>query len=232
MGRRLRVFVSSTMKEMRNERAAVLARLSSFNFEPVNAEGWGPDGKKSWSRIQAEIESSDLFVLILGSRYGWVPDKGPKAGLGLSVTHLELKKAQELEIPVLPFLKRLEYDEDRTSEDAKKRDAFRDEIQNWEEGYFTTEFELATDLADSVGQSLIGLLTDEYQKTKVQERSTSVTRSTLALPQEIPRHEMLIPSIPAELVDAVARKRAVLFAGSGISHLRQVFRVQLLSPRA
>lgn len=217
MGRRLRVFVSSTMKDMPNERAAVIARLSSFNFDPVNAEGWGPDGKKSWSRIEQEIESSDLFVLILGSRYGWVPDKGPKAGLGLSVTHLEFKKAQELDITVLPFLKRLEYDEDRTSDDAKKRDAFRRDIQDWDEGYFTTEFELATDLANSVGQSLIGLLADEFQNTKVRKRSISATRSAVALAQESPQHEIPIPPIPADLVEAVVRKRAILFAGSGIS---------------
>jgi hypothetical protein len=217
MGRKLRVFVSSTMKDMRNERFAVLERLSSFNFEPVNAEGWGPVGTKSWPRIQSEIESSDIFVLILGSRYGWMPDKGPKGGLGLSVTHLELKQAQELGIPVLPFLKRLEYDEDRTSEDAKKRDAFRDEIQNWEDGYFTTEFELATDLADSVGQSLIGLLTNEFQRTRVQERSSSATQFALALAQELPKQDIPTPSIPVELIDAVSRRNAILFAGSGIS---------------
>jgi len=107
MGRKLRIFVSSTMKDMRNERFAVLERLMSFNFEAVNAEGWKPDGTKSWARIQSEIESSDIFVLILGSSYGWIPKTGPKGGLGLSVTHLELKQAQVLDIPVLPFLKRL-----------------------------------------------------------------------------------------------------------------------------
>lgn len=218
MGRKLRVFISSTMKDMRNERSAVVERLNAFNFEPINAEGWNPDGKQSWTRIQSEIESSDIFILILGSSYGWIPEKGPKGGLGLSVTHLELKHAQTLDIPILPFLKRLDYDTDRTSDDAMNRDAFRREIQDWNGGYFTTEFDLANDLAGSVGQSLIDLLMDEFQKIRVKNRSISATKSAIALTQELPISEIhSLDLLPAKLVNAVRSRQVVLFAGSGIS---------------
>lgn len=218
MGRKLRVFISSTMKDLRNERIAVVERLNAFNFEPVNAEGWNPNGNQSWSRIQSEIESSDIFILILGSSYGWIPENGPKGGLGLSVTHLELEHARTLDIPVLPFLKRLDYDTDSTSEDAKKRDAFRREVRDWSGGYFTTEFDLANDLASKVGQSLIELLMDEFQKLRVRNRSTLATQSAIALTRELPIPETpRLDSLPAKLVNAVRSRQVVLFAGSGIS---------------
>ena len=102
MGRKIRVFISSTMKDLANERDAVRRRLLEFNFEPVNAEGWSPTGVGSWQRIEQEIESSDVFLLMLGERYGWIPSQGPGGGQGFSVTHLEYRKAVELGLPVLP----------------------------------------------------------------------------------------------------------------------------------
>jgi hypothetical protein len=144
------------MRDLANERHSVITRLRAFNLEPANAEDWVPTGAKPWSRIEQEVESSDAFVLVLGERYGWVPDEGPTAGTDLSVTHLEYHRAHQLGLPVLPFLKRLDYDKDAVSEDARKRDAFRDEVRSWDGGRFVSEFELAVDLADSVGVAIIG----------------------------------------------------------------------------
>ncbi len=128
---KIRVFISSTMKDLANERDAVARRIAAFNFEPVNAEVLLPDGTKSWDRLLPEILSSHLFVLILGERYGWIPKEGPGAGDGLSVTHMEARAARAAGIPILPFLKHLDEDADRDSDDAKKRAAFRKEIEDW-----------------------------------------------------------------------------------------------------
>jgi len=218
MGRKLRVFVSSTMKDMPNERQAVIDRLALFNFEPVNAESLSPDGTDSWAHIQSEIESSDIFVLLLGPSYGWIPSKGPNAGQGLSVTHLEFNYAKNEGIPILAFLKRLDYGAKIYSKDAKKRDAFRKEVQDWDGGYFTTEFNIGVDLADSVGKSLISLLTDKFQKSIVKKRSNAATKVALTLANEYPIQEVQNKQkLPLDLVEAVRDKNAILFAGSGIS---------------
>ena len=59
------------MKDLANERDAVVRKIAAFNFEPVNAEGWLPNGSKSWDRIYQEVLSSHLFVLnSLGSSPG------------------------------------------------------------------------------------------------------------------------------------------------------------------
>ncbi len=215
---KLRVFISSTMKDLANERGAVRRRLAEFNLEPVNAESWLPDGSKSWERIEKEIKSSDLFVLIVGERYGWIPDKGPKAGLGCSVTHLEVEEARRLGIPVLPFLKELPYDADRTSDDAKKRDALREEVGGWDGGSFVAKFDDAFDLADKVGQAVIGLLTDEFQRGRISARAEVARDTALSLAGDPRETEpAVVPVLPPRLIDAIAKNRAILFAGSGVS---------------
>lgn len=218
MGRKLRVFISSTMKDLANERLAVADLLTRFNFEPVNAESWSPTGTKSWARIEQEIESSNIFVLIIGERYGWIPERGPMAGSGLSVTQLEYNKARDLGLPVLPFLKRLDYDANRSSEDSRKRDAFRESVKDWQDGILVREFQLAPDLATAVGEAVIALLSDEFGKTRITERSELASESYLVLAAGTARPGLApAPIIPATLVRAVARRQAVLFAGSGIS---------------
>ncbi|MFT7614226.1 MAG: NAD-dependent SIR2 family protein deacetylase [Parvicellaceae bacterium] len=216
MSRRLRVFVSSTMKDLPNERFAVVEQLKSFNVDVINAEDVKPSGYGSWETLEIEINSADIFILILGNTYGWIPEDGPKKELGLSVTHLELKHAQESNIPVLSFLKNLEYGTDSASDDARNRDAFRKEVQDWKDGYFTTGFNLANDLSLKVGDAFIGLLMDEFQKVKLQERAPAATRSTLKLDKDN-KIKARLTSLPFELVDAVKTGNAVLFAGAGIS---------------
>lgn len=205
------------MKDLANERDAICSRVKSFNFEPVNAEGWSPTGGSSWDRISNEIESSDVFLLLLGERYGWIPDRGSKSELGLSVTHLEYREACAKGLPILPFLKKLTYDTDRTSEDAKKRDAFRSEVSEWAEGRFVGEFELASDLADSAGRALIELLTEEFVTQRIRERATNVEITARTLEPDKPPREGPPLELPSQLVHAVKKRQALLFAGAGIS---------------
>lgn len=216
MGRKLRVFISSTMKDLANERLAVAQRLELFNFEPVNAENLGPSGGNSWQRIQPEIASSDAMILILGERYGWIPQSGPGAEAKVSVTELEVLEARKCGIPVLPFVKRLGEDADRTSEDAKKRDEFRKRIKDWDtSGLFVQEFDWAPDLADKAGKALITMLSDTFQTDRISAHAATVRGLT-------GRESIIFTSnarlfVPDRLREAVKTGSAMLFAGSGIS---------------
>ena len=215
MGRRLRVFVSSTMNELANERKAVCDRLADLNFEPVNAEGWASRPATSSETIRAEIESSDLFLLILGTDYGWCPPdgRGPE-----SVTHLEFHQAQDLGLPVFPFLKGLSYESSSRSREARKRDAFRKEVENWEGGYFRgAQFDLAEDLAREVGRALLQFLTDEFQRSRLSQRAPVAARALARLTSSSVAQPVAPYVAPPELSDAVRSGRAVLLAGAGLS---------------
>lgn len=211
---KIRVFISSTTKDLLNERDAVVRKIREIDFEPVNAESWLPNGNKSWLRIQEEIDSSHMFVLILGERYGWIPQTGDGATEGRSVTHMELIRARERGLPILPFIKKLSFDSDRDSDEAKRREALRREIADWASGHFITEFDLYHDLAIKVGASVVGVLADKYLSSEVQRRAI-ITRS------REDRLQLTNPSVPVrippELIARVISQEITLIAGPGVS---------------
>lgn len=215
MSTRIRVFISSTMRDLANERHEVVRRVRSFNFEPVNAESWLPHGTRTWERIEKEIESSHLFVLILGDSYGFIPDEGPGAGPGLSATHLEARRARELGLPVLTFVKRLGYDAPRDTDDARRRDEFRREVMSWAGGLSAAEFELAADLADKVGAALVEVLSETFLADAVRGRAETARAAERQV--GVSERVELPVFLPPDLVERAADGDLILFAGAGVS---------------
>jgi Domain of unknown function (DUF4062)/SIR2-like domain len=213
MSSKIRVFVSSTIKDLANERDAVVRKINEFNFEPVNCEGWLPDGSGSWQRIKRELLSSHVFVLLMGERYGWIPDEGPGAAERLSVTEMEANAARDAGIPILPFLKRLPYDAERNSDEAKRRDQFRERVRKWRDGCFTAEFDLAHDLSSKVAAALVSILSESFLRKQVEGHLPNVV--PLAPPPVAPSFAPL--KLEPDLVECVRARKAVLFAGSGVS---------------
>lgn len=210
MPTKIRVFVSSTMDDLANEREAVVKAIESLNLEPVNAEGILPNGGTSWAVLEQEIRSSHICILLLGDRYGWVPTEGYGAGQGKSVTHLEIDLARKANKPILPFLKMLKYGADSTSSDAILRDKFRNEICDWSKGHFRGEFKLAGDLESKARQALLDVFIGSYLRTMVEVQA-------IATPPQA-GHAIA----PADLnppTPSVTRAGSVeiLFAGAGLS---------------
>ncbi|WP_192575811.1 ATP-binding protein [Agrococcus sediminis] len=77
---RLRVFVSSTLRELEPERRAVRAAIERLQLAPVMFElGARPHPPRDLYR--AYLEQSDVFVGIYGERYGWVAPGEEVSGL-------------------------------------------------------------------------------------------------------------------------------------------------------
>jgi hypothetical protein len=209
---KLRIFLSSTMEDLENERAVIVNRLQSLNFEPVNAEGFLPDGATSWDRISEELETCHVMVLLSGVRYGWIPTSGPLAGENISVTHGEYRAAQGLGLAILPFFKNLPYKTDQTSDDAKRRDAFRNEVADWDKGLFRKTFSNVVDLSEMVGTAMVQMLSDHFQRELIQRRRT---QTVIQPPSPQPLTNAVEP--PPHLGREVAAGRAFLWVGSGIS---------------
>ncbi|AOF91343.1 DUF4062 domain-containing protein [Sinorhizobium sp. RAC02] len=208
MSSKLRVFVSSTMKDLGDARRAVAERLRMLNLEPVNAEDMNPDGRSSWDVIRSEIDTSDLFILLSGESYGWIPTTGPGGGEGQSVTHMEAHYANSLRLPILPFFKRLSYDSPRDTHDANARDAFRREVGDWEAGRFRQEFDWIDELSRKVGNTLLDLF------------QSSLLREMAARPRPRPRFLTGGPRVAFERVplpEGFVGRDPVLFAGAGVS---------------
>lgn len=90
---RLRVFISSTLEELKNERLAAKKAVSSLRMTPVMFElGARPYAPRDL--YSAYLEQSHVFIGIYGERYGWVaPDmeiSGLEDEFNLSANHPRL----------------------------------------------------------------------------------------------------------------------------------------------
>ena len=95
---RLRVFVSSTLGELADERAAVARAISGLRLTPVLFElGARPHPPRELYR--AYLAQSDIFIGLYWQRYGWV-------GPGMDISGLEDELRLSHSIPRLLYVKK------------------------------------------------------------------------------------------------------------------------------
>src|SRR5215475_10791003 len=96
-----KVYVSSTVADLKDERQAVMDWLVAADHQPVHS--YRPNSETVRESCLDDIDGCDLYVLILGHRYGFQPDEGnPKK---LSITHLEFRRARQSGIPRIALLR-------------------------------------------------------------------------------------------------------------------------------
>jgi hypothetical protein len=203
------------MADLANERVAVAKAVKALNLKPVMAETILPDGQPIWYNLEKKIDQCDLFILLLGERYGWEPKAGYGAGLGKSVTHLEVLRARDQQLPILPFKKHLSYQpepptDDEILRDWARRDQFRKDVGDWQTGGIVPEFRLYDDLEVIVRDSLLSLFQDTYLRNQVREARVRHSRSA-------PSEAKPIPPPPLKVPHWLRRHDAVLVAGAGVS---------------
>ena len=95
---RVRVFISSTLEELAEERAAALRAIRRLHLVPVWFES-GVRPHPPQSMYRAYLEQSQIFVGIYWQRYGWV-------GPGMEISGLEDEFRLAAGKPMLLYLKR------------------------------------------------------------------------------------------------------------------------------
>jgi tetratricopeptide (TPR) repeat protein len=96
-----KVYLSSTLLDLREERQAVSDWLIAAGFQPVHS--YVADSETVRDSCLDDIAGCDLYVLLLGHRYGSQPSKrNPKQA---SITQLEFRRAGKLRLPRLAFLR-------------------------------------------------------------------------------------------------------------------------------
>ena len=82
--RKLQVFISSTYSDLIEERQAAVAAILKAGHIPAGMELFTAGDKSQMKIIERWIDESDVFMLILGGRYGSI-----EPTTGLSYTELE-----------------------------------------------------------------------------------------------------------------------------------------------
>ena len=96
-----KVYVSSTIADMERERRVVLDWLRLARHQAVDSYLPGSDVVRD--SCLDDVAACDLYVLIAGHRYGVRPAGGNPEGL--SITHLEFRRAGECGIPRVALLR-------------------------------------------------------------------------------------------------------------------------------
>ncbi|WP_282058510.1 DUF4062 domain-containing protein [Lentibacter algarum] len=126
--KRYSVFISSTFKDLREERRAVQDTVISAGDFPVQMESFPAADEDQFEFIKTLIDKCDFYVLIVAGRYGTPAEDG------ISYTEKEYRYALFRNIPVLVLLRsnieELPVNKSEDSEKGKKRlQKFRSEVE-------------------------------------------------------------------------------------------------------
>jgi len=140
-----RIFISSTYVDMVPYRDALQSAITNCDAVAYGMERFVPAPIRPLDRCYEEIAGSQIYVLLLGHRYGEIDKES-----GKSYTELEYDKAKEMGLPILAFL--LDTDKVGSLEKFRESDAqyeallrFKNELKNSKEitiGAFTSEKDL------------------------------------------------------------------------------------------
>jgi len=117
----VKVFVSSTTKDLGEARKKVCERLLQLDIQPVSMDWFTADAKPPRQLDETKVKECDVFVIIVGHLYGESPADEEK-----SFTELEYEAAAASGKPLYPFLAT---DEFRYDPRLREDDAANEQIQ-------------------------------------------------------------------------------------------------------
>ena len=122
MERKYEIFLSSTFEDLKEERQKLIGKILDIRHIPSGMEFF-PTGPKDIVHIESRIRKSDIFVMLVGWRYG------SKTKKGKTYTRYEYDYAKKIDKPILVFI--LEEEE---------RNKYRKNLQEGEERKHDEDF--------------------------------------------------------------------------------------------
>jgi len=146
------VFVSSTYKDLIEERQHVIHALLELDCIPAGMELFPATDEDAWSLIKEVIDGCDYYMVILAGKYG------STGSTGTSYTEMEYDYALESGKPIIGFIHENIEDlksskVEKHSELIEKLNAFKEKVKKKHCKFYTS----AEDLGGKVSRSLIQL---------------------------------------------------------------------------
>jgi len=130
--RKFSIFISSTYEDLKKERQALVGVALENNLIPVGMEQFHGAPTSQWNVITRMIDESDLYLLVIGGRYGSIDQEAD-----ISYTEKEYNYAKAKGMPVLVLIKKnsaITEDEKDTGdgkyEKMQRLDTFRERVKN------------------------------------------------------------------------------------------------------
>ena len=197
---RLRVFVSSTLQELSEERAGARDAITALRLSPVMFElGARPHPPRDLYR--AYLEQSDIFIGIYWQRYGWIaPD--------MEISGLEDEYRLSGDKPRLIYIKLA------ANEREPRLKALLDRVEG--DGVSYKPFTTAAELRGLIEDDLAMLLTERFAQGNASRTSGTTTPSDLPtgavtfLFSDIEGATQLASTLRADYSDVLKAHRSIL----------------------
>lgn len=98
------IFLSSTSADLQACRAKVSEMIARMRQTVIRMETFGAKPNKPLATCRNEVQDCDALIVIVGHRYGWVPEKEDGGDGETSITWWEVKWALDAGKPVYAFL--------------------------------------------------------------------------------------------------------------------------------
>lgn len=180
--KKYQVFVSSTYIDLKNERQSAVEAILQAGDIPAGMELFTASDQSQWDIIKRWIDESDIYMLILGGRYGSIEPKTKK-----SYTHLEYEYAKSINKPLFAIVIREDIinklpNEFVEKDNPTKLTKFRKLVLSNMSGFYSDTSQIQLEIFKSLNKikqdnDLIGWI-------KGDEKSTNLATEILRLNEE------------------------------------------------
>ena len=136
-----KVFVSSVVGGMEAFRDAAKQAITLMDYTPIMCEAFSARPYSSEKACIHEVEQCDVYLLILGSTYGYETPEG------ISVTQAEFEAAKATGKSILAFIQ-------QTPVDDERQKAFIGEVEAYQGGVFRASFSTELELNNEIVKAL------------------------------------------------------------------------------
>ena len=156
---KLKVMISSTVKDLEPERDAVDRAIRDFRFQSFRTESIGSISRTPVDVCENLARECDLCVIIIGERYGWVI---PRLDKSVTEREFEIARADNVH-KILVYEKMVQSRESRAQ-------GFLQRLKDFEEGYFLSQpFATSQELYESVKEDISLWITQQIAKGRTSE---------------------------------------------------------------
>jgi hypothetical protein len=198
MDKKYQVFISSTYKDLVEQRNQVVETVLRLSHLPVGMEIFNAASITPWDVIKSHIDNSDYYVLILAHRYG------SETSEGISYTEKEYDYAISLGIPCLAFVLKegVKWNPELMEQKPlpkKKLSLFKKKIHVHHISYWENTEDLGS-------QVLLALVDEIRNRPSIGWiRANSITTSPVVA-EELSRLSKENSELKAQLIDAQSKK--------------------------
>ena len=105
-----RIYISSTEKDLKDERQNLKISLEQAGYDPRCMEKYAAFSNRPKDECEKDVRSSHMYVVIVGERYGSLPVMPDGSILEKSFTEYEYEAAIAEKISILAFIKKIPRD--------------------------------------------------------------------------------------------------------------------------